>query len=246
MNVLLLEDDAKISNMIKSLLEKYFSKSITLIDTAANVQQALTFLNDTHYQLCLFDIHLGNETSFDVFKHVHQFKAKVIFITGHEKYALPAIKHQAIDYILKPINITEFKASIQKAIELIKSEKDTIIPAQFKQKQENSLLIKAVDEMRLVKLNDIIYLEAFGAYTDIHLTNNTKINVTKHLKDFEIKLVDAGFYRVHNSYIINTLKIKSISKKDGYSVDLINNVNIMISTRKKDGFINFIENNLGI
>lgn len=246
MRVLILDDDNKISNMIKSLLEKYFSKSIKLIDTVSNVKEAVKAINSENYELYLFDIHLGSETSFEVFNQIEKSKAKLIFITGHEKYAINAIKHQAIDYILKPINISEFKNSIEKALALIQKERKTGSVNQFAIKQENSLMLKALESIKLVKLNEIVFLEASGPYTDVYLSNGEKITVTKHLKDFENKLDDTGFFRVHNSFIINTLKMNGIHKKDGLTVEMNNKKSIVISSRRKDDFMEFIENYLEI
>ena len=246
MKVLVLDDDYKISNMIKSLLEKYFSKSIKQIDTVASVEQAIQAINSENYQLYLFDIHLGNKTSFEIFDQIEKSKAKLIFITGHEKYAINAIKHQAIDYILKPINISEFKLSVQKVLEIIHKEQKEGSVNSFAIKQENSLLLKALESIKLVKLNEVIYLEASGPYTDVYQTNGDKITVTKHLKDFENKLENTGFYRIHNSFIINTLKINGITKKDGYTVEMQNEKTLVISSRRKDDFMNFLEQNLEI
>lgn len=246
MKVLVLDDDNKISNMIKSLLEKYFSKSIKQIDTVSNVEEAVKAINSENYQLYLFDIHLGNETSFEIFDQIEKSKTKLIFITGHEKYAINAIKHQAIDYILKPINISEFKNSIEKVLDLIQKEQKVGSVNQFSIKQENSLMLKALESIKLVKLNEVIYLEASGPYTDVFLTTGDKITVTKHLKDFENKLEDTGFYRIHNSFIINTLKMNGITKKDGYTVEMQNNKSLVISSRRKDDFMDYLEQNLEI
>lgn len=246
MKVLVLDDDNKISNMIKSLLEKYFSKSIKQIDTVSNVEEAVKAINSENYQLYLFDIHLGNETSFEIFDQIEKSKTKLIFITGHEKYAINAIKHQAIDYILKPINICEFKNSIEKVLDLIQKEQKVGSVNQFSIKQENSLMLKALESIKLVKLNEVIYLEASGPYTDVFLTTGDKITVTKHLKDFENKLENTGFYRIHNSFIINTLKISGITKKDGYTVEMQNNKSLVISSRRKDDFMHYLEQNLEI
>lgn len=246
MKVLVLDDDNKISNMIKSLLEKYFSKSIKQIDTVSNVDEAVKAINSQNYQLYLFDIHLGNETSFEIFNQIEKSKSKLIFITGHEKYAINAIKHQAIDYILKPINISEFKISVEKALEVIQKEQKLGSVNQFSIKQENSLLLKALESIKMVKLNEVIYLEASGPYTEVYLTNGDKIIVTKHLKDFENKLEDTGFYRIHNSFIINTLKMIGVTKKDGYSVEMQNNKSLVISSRRKDDFMHYLEQNLEI
>lgn len=246
MKVLVLDDDNKISNMIKSLLEKYFSKSIKHIDTVSNVDEAVKAINTENYQLYLFDIHLGNETSFEIFNQIEKSKTKLIFITGHEKYAINAIKHQAIDYILKPINISEFKNSVEKALDLIQKEQKAGSVNQFAIKQENSLLLKALESIKLVKLNEVIYLEASGPYTEVYLINGDKITVTKHLKDFENKLEDTGFYRIHNSFIINTLKMNGITKKDGYTVEMQNKKSLVISSRRKDDFMYYLEQNLEV
>lgn len=246
MKALVLDDDNKISNMIKSLLEKYFSKSIKQIDTVSNVEEAVKAINAENYKLYLFDIHLGNETSFEIFNQIEKTKAKLIFITGHEKYAINAIKHQAVDYILKPINISEFKNSVEKVLESILKEQKIGSVNQFAIKQENSLILKALESIKMVKLNEVVYLEASGPYTEVYLTNGDKITVTKHLKDFENKLEDTGFYRIHNSFIINTLKMIGITKKDGYTVEMQNNKSLVISSRRKDDFIHFLEQNLEI
>lgn len=246
MKVLVLDDDNKISNMIKSLLEKYFSKSIRQINTVSNVDEAVKAINAENYQLYLFDIHLGNETSFEIFNQIEKSKAKLIFITGHEKYAINAIKHQAVDYILKPINISEFKNSVEKALDSILKEQKTGSVNQFAIKQENSLMLKALESIKMVKLNEVIYLEASGPYTEVFLSNGDKITVTKHLKDFENKLENTGFYRIHNSFIINTLKMIGITKKDGYTVEMQNNKSLVISSRRKDDFMHYLEQNLEI
>lgn len=246
MKVLILDDDNKISNMIKSILEKYFSKSIKHIDTVKSVKEAVEAIKNNNYQLFLFDIHLGKETSFEIFEQIEKSKSKIIFITGHEKYAINAIKHSALDYILKPINIQEFKESIEKAIVLIGKEQKLGSANQFAVKQENSLMLKSLESIKLIKLNEILYLEASGPYTDVFLSNGDKITVTKHLKDFENKLENTGFFRVHNSYIINALKMYSIHKRDGLTVEMNNKKSIVISSRRKDDFMEFIQNYLEI
>lgn len=246
MKALILDDDKRICNLIKSLLEKYFSKSFDTIDVVSNIEEAIKNIHKTDYHLFLFDIHLGKETSFDVFNFIEKNKAKVIFITGHEKYAINAIKVDAIDYILKPIQTQEFKNAVEKAISKIKEAEKENNVNHFSKKQENSLMLKALESIRLVKLNEVVYLEASGPYTDVYLDTNEKITVTKHLKDFENKLEGTGFFRVHNSFIINTLKMNSISKKDGLTVEMNANKSIVISSRRKDEFINFIETYLEV
>ena len=67
MKAIILDDDKRICNLIKSLLKKYFSKSFDTIDVVSNTQEAINNIQKFDYHLFLFDIHLGKETSFDIF-----------------------------------------------------------------------------------------------------------------------------------------------------------------------------------
>lgn len=247
MNVLIIDDDKRICKLIKSLLDKYYSTEFEIINSASSINEGLKSIESHDYDLLLLDIHLGkNTTSFDLLKKIKKNKAKIIFITGHENYAIEAIKSGALDYILKPIQTKEFRQAIDKSIKEIRKDNQNKNASQFITKQDNSLMLKDLERIRLVKLNEIVYLAAGGAYTDVFLDTSEKITVTKHLKDFENKLDGTGFYRVHNSYIINTLKMSGITKKDGLSVNMVTGENIVISSRRKDEFLNFIETYLEI
>lgn len=247
MNVLIIDDDKRICKLIKSLLRTYFNSIFEQIDTANSVKDGLEAIKAKAYQLYLLDIHLGKKsTSFDFLKSIDANKSKIIFITGHEHYAIEAIKSGALDYILKPIQTKEFKNAIEKAINLITKDSQSKTVNNFIKKQDNILIFRDLEQIRLVKLCDIVYLEAGGAYTDVYLSSNEKITVTKNLKEFEKKLTNTGFYRIHNSYIINTLKMNGITKKDGLCVNMNTGKSIVISGRRKDEFIKFIENHLQI
>ena len=247
MKALIIDDDKRICNLIKSLLKSYFETVFECIDIATTLKEGFDALNNKTYNLLLLDIHLGKKTtSFDLLNRISLNKSKLIFITGHEHYAIQAIKSGALDYILKPIQTKEFKQAIEKAIKEILRDPKHDKANQFIKRQDHSLILKDLEQIRIVKLNDILYLKAGGPYTDIYLEGNEKITVSKHLKDFETKLDGTGFYRIHNSYMINSLKMIGIVKKDGFSVKMKTGDHIAISGRRKDEFLKFIENNLQV
>jgi two-component system, LytTR family, response regulator len=240
MKALILDDDPKITKLVSSLLEKYFAETFTQIDVVNTSHDALNAIKNNTYQLLLFDINLGNETSFDIIEKIQLNKSKLIFITGHEKYAIQAIKNHAVDYILKPIDLNEFKNSIQNVIDVLKKESTKIDIEAISKKQMQSLQISDINSIHIIKLNEVIYLSSDGPYTIIHLEGKPSITTSKNLKQFEEKLSESGFYRVHNSYIVNALKIKSISKRDGFMVVMSNNEHIDVSTRKKEEFLIYL------
>lgn len=244
MKALIVDDDKQLATMLKTLLSKFFSEFLT-IDLAHSVEDGKQAINDTNYDLLLLDIHLQDGISFDFLDQYIASNTKIIFISGHENYAMDALKLRAVDYILKPISIPEFKAAVSKALKDIQSAHINTM-ASIEELQNKSISLKDIEEIKILRLNDIIYFEAAGPYTNVFFGNNEKFVVSKNLKEFELRLTSAGFYRVHNSFLVNTLKIKNINKKDGFYLEMTNGEKIIVSTRKKDEFMNYIEKNLEI
>lgn len=245
MKVLILDDDMGFANLIEKLLLKYFEFDFTFIQKCYSLDEALTNLSKEKYDLLLFDIELGlNNTSFEIIEKIPSQNHILIFITGHEKFGVKAIKTNAFDYILKPIQPTEFKDSITRAIKHFYAQKPKV--NQLKTLQEQNITIKTLDHIHFVEIKKIIYVEASGSYTTLYTDIPSKIVVSKKLKDFENKLTSAGFFRIHHSYLINVLKINTISKKDGSYVLMEDLKKLPIATRKKDGFMLFLKQTIEI
>lgn len=242
MKVLILDDDTAIAGFIKNLLNKYFPV-IKNIDIAFNAKQTAEFLNGSEYEFLLLDVELGNnETTFDYLDTFKLGNSKIIFITGHPDYAIPAIKNNAVDYILKPIDLTDFKKAISKVVNdqtASKSQNQNSVDEVFK-RQLKSITVSELDQIKLQPINQIDYFEAQGAYTVLHLIDGSHYMTSKHLKYYEELLEGCGFYRVHNSYLLNCLNIARINKKDGYTAQMKSDKQVLVSVRKKDEFLEFI------
>jgi two-component system, LytTR family, response regulator len=84
-----------------------------------------------------------------------------------------------------------------------------------------------------VKTSDIIYAESNNSYTTFYLLNQSKILVSKSIKEFEILLHAYGFIRVHQSFLVNKEMIIGLDKKDGLALKLQNGVEVPLSKNKK-------------
>ena len=138
-----------------------------------------------------------------------------------------------MDYLLKPINPLELK----NAVELVKKKKNQIenlIALKRNLEQQDATLgIPVSGKILFVNSNDILYLKAEGAYTQIIKTDNSSLLVSRNLKSFEDNLeFDSKFMRIHKSYIVNTNYINAVIKSNGGSVELINNEEIPASQEK--------------
>lgn len=248
MRVLVLDDDIKIASSIEKLLQKFFEHDIHHIDVVHNIDDAKQLYQKEKHSILLLDVDLeNNQTSFDFIENTKlEEKTKLVFITGHKDYAIKAIKNKAFDYILKPINITEFKETLTNLINHIKLNSKSKTVNDIIDAQNKTLLINGIEAIKMIKVNDIVHFEASGAYTNVVIENQKDILSSKNLKYYETLLSDDGFYRIHNSHLVNVLKIKEINKRDGVTVTLHNNQHIGVSTRKKEDFLIYLKNTIGV
>ena len=109
------------------------------------------------------------------------------------------------------------------------------------QKPNERLALHTQDKIHIVNINDILRCESSVNYTEFHFGGGKKLLVTKTLKDFEDLLADQGFYRVHQSHLLNTKYIKEFVKTDGGYLLMNDGFNVPVSVRKKAEVIKMLE-----
>jgi two-component system LytT family response regulator len=152
---------------------------------------------------------------------------KLIFTTAYREYALNAIKISAFDYLLKPIDIEDFKVCIEKLFEEepVKKQGHQIIEVQVR------------DGIIFIKPSDIVHIDADGNYTTFYLDDNTSYIASKSIKEYEKLLDKDTFFRCHNSHIVNLNKIKKLVTNDGIYALMQNGKSVTVSRRSKDMFL---------
>jgi len=167
----------------------------------------------------------------------------VVITTAYNEYAIKAIKNEAIDYLLKPIDSDELEQTLKR---IIKHNQNNISAVEALQetltsfdKKINQPKITIDTDGKLIFLNpdDILFVASDGNYSSVYTRNDKKIVVTKKLKEIDALLPSDVFLRIHNSYIINLNKIKEFIKTDGYVI-LENNHKIPVSRQRKSTFLN--------
>ncbi len=165
---------------------------------------ALTALKTKEVDLIFLDIQMPDLSGLQLASIIDTFKTKVIFTTAFDHYALDGFKADAIDYLLKPISYTDFLKSALKAQRYISGAVPTVFP------ESGSLMVKADYKLHRIDFNDIIYLEAVRDYVAIYTESSGKILTLSTLKSIETSLPSQVFARVHRSFIVNVIKVKTI------------------------------------
>ena len=235
---LLVDDEKRNHNSLVKLLKEY-CPTVEIIGQATSVDEALQFLSKNKPQLVFLDVEMPNGTGFDLLRKVEKIDFKIIFVTAHAHYAIKAIRFSAVDYILKPIDTDDLMRAVNKVSEELSENH----PAQYNALLENlnssstyKIAIPVKDGYAFLLPEEIIRLHADGAYTHIY-TSGEKFTGTKNIKEYEQLLTEYGFFRSHNSHLINLKHVKRFSRLDGYFVHMSDNSVAEISRRKKEEFI---------
>lgn len=197
---LIVDDEHSGRASMKILLNRHYYYLFEAIETANSLDDAIRMVKGTVYNICFLDIQLANHSGFELLPHLSP-NTKVVFVTAYSEFAIRAIKEQAFDYILKPLNPLELKACISRYEREHLNYSSNI----------NYLFIKEQGETIPIPLIDIEYLEADGAYSIICLAKGKSYTTSKTLKAITTSL-GGSFIRIHKSFIVNKTMIRSYKK----------------------------------
>lgn len=191
------------------LLENYVSKTpfLQLEGKYSSAVEAMGGLRANPVNLLFLDIQMPDLSGLEFSKIVPQ-ETRVIFTTAFSQYALDSYKVNAVDYLLKPINYSEFLAAANKAHEAINLQR-----AAADAPQPNSLFVKSDYKIIRIQYADILYIEGLKDYVKIYLTSAAKpiLSLTS-MHAVESHLPREAFMRIHRSYIVNMEKVKFIER----------------------------------
>lgn len=219
MNTVIIDDEASVRNSIQALLTENFP-DINILCTAGSVEEGFSAVTHHKPDLVFLDIEMPDGTGFDLLKRFSHIPFKVIFVTGHQEYALNAIKVSALDYILKPVDNDELLKAVKKAREIINQEEQQLKFQALNENLQSKKVLKRIilhtsDHLQLVAVSDIIRAEADSNYTFFCLADGKRILVSRTIKEFENLLSGSGMIRVHQSHLVNINHIDRFFKKDG-------------------------------
>ena len=235
---LIVDDEEKNHESLSKLLKEYCPQ-VEVIGRAFSVDEALAFLSSKKPQIVFLDVEMPSGTGFDLLRKVEPINFKIIFVTAHAHYAIKAIRFSAVDYILKPIDTDDLIQAVEKVSGELNEGHSTKYNSLYENLNSSStykLAIPVKDGYAFLLPEEIIRLHADGSYTHIH-TAAEKFTGTKNIKEYEDLLSEHGFFRSHNSHLINLKHVKRFSRLDGYFVHMSDNSVAEISRRKKEEFI---------
>ena len=218
-----------------------FNDDIEVIKTFTSPEDAIDYLDVSDLDCLFLDIQMPTMDGFQFLGKLSNKDFAVVITTAYNEFAIKALKHEAIDYLLKPIDSDDLEETIKKvkkhSSKKFNSHKIEEVLVNFNSKfNKKKITINTDGKLIFLDPDDILFVESDGNYSTIILENDPKIVITKKLKEMSEVLPENQFFRIHNSYIINLKKIKEFIKSEGYVV-MESNDRIPVARQRKSDFL---------
>lgn len=247
MKAIIIDDENKARRLISSLLTEHCSEITSLLE-ADDLETGVALIKEHQPDIVFLDIEMPKHSGLEIgnFFEPNEINFQIIFVTAYNDYAIQAFKLSAVDYILKPVDISELKSAVEKAKKNMESKSISNrlddLKKVFQQLSLNKMVLEIPKGILFVSHDDIIIFEADGMYTKVYMKNNETQLICKPMKHFVDQLQDKPiFYKPHRSYLVNLKYIKELSKKDGFHLIMENNKTIPIAKEKKDEFMQLVQ-----
>lgn len=241
--VIIIDDEKHCITTLNHHLEKI--NEVEILDTIQDSRVAKKSIENNNPDIVFLDIEMPHLNGFELLNQFEKISFKVVFTTAYDQYAIKALKLNALDYLLKPVD----KADIISVLDKYKSEeifssKDQInsLHQFINGKLQDTIALSTNDGLHFVKIDEIMYLEASSCYTNIIMFDKSKHIASKTLATFEEVLNDNPiFFRAHKSHLINLKCIKQYIRGEGGEIIMKDGKEISLSRNKKQEFLNLFK-----
>ncbi len=237
--VILVDDEENSRIVLRNLLTDFFPE-VTIVGEASNVDDAFDLVKSNKPQLVFLDIQMPKASGFTLLKKFEEVPFEVVFVTSFDKYAINAIKFSALDYLLKPIEVSELHETILKAKKSISNKASkgvqiiNLLHSIGDTGNDKKMAIHSGTSVKLIGANEIAYIESDGNYCNITTCKDEHYTLFKYLKDFEDYFGEnSDFVRTHKNSMINTKHIKEYSKGEPCVIEMCDGKMFEVARRKK-------------
>ncbi|MEZ4828731.1 MAG: LytTR family DNA-binding domain-containing protein [Bacteroidia bacterium] len=239
----IIDDEWQARKVLRNLLASDFPH-VEVVGEGDDIDTGMEAIRTWQPDLVFLDIQLKTGTGFELLTRLGEEDIEVIFVTAYDNYALTAFQFAAFGYLLKPLRLSELQRVLlrfeeqQRLKQQARQERIRVLIESYEDSgQVKKLIVQHVNGFQVIPLQEIVYLKGEDNYTRFILEKGEQALVSKTLKDYEQLLSDFGFYRIHQSYIVNLRHIREYAKGEGGTVTMFNHDELPVSRRKKAGFL---------
>lgn len=243
LRAVIIDDEQDARYLLRRTVENRL-EGIEIVGEADDVEPGIALIVKERPDVVLLDIQLGSGTGFDILEQVRDLQFETIFLTAYDQYAVKAFQFAAFSYLLKPIKAKELRETMDRLRDRIKTDQEgqqsriKVLVEQYHDADKvRKLVVPHIDGFTILELKDILYLQADGNYTHFVVKGRPNLTASKTLKTFDELLHEEGFFRVHQSFLVNLSQVEGFQKSDGGGVQMSNGDLLQISRSRKALFL---------
>jgi two-component system LytT family response regulator len=236
---ILIDDEPQARVLLREML-KVACPDVQVVAECADLPNGVKALRKHRPMLVFLDIEMPGHSGLELldFFNEDEVDFSIIFTTAYHNYAIQAFKLNAIDYLLKPIEIAELEAAVSRFAKRQGQSNLPLVRNMMQQGQQRKIAVPSGTSIKLLPPDQILYLKADNTYTEVLLADGSKLVVSRTLKNFEDSLADdKTFFRCHKSFIVNLLHVTQLNKSDGGSLVIQDKVEVPISQDRVADFM---------
>lgn len=198
LKALIVDDEAPARSELRYLLEE--AGGVDVVGEAGNAIEALQLIKDSSYDVIFLDVNMPGLSGMQLAEVLGglQNPPAIVFVTAHSDHAVKAFEIQAVDYLVKPVELDRLKQAVAR-----------LEPATAQAAHLERIPVEKAGRKLLISVDDILYVMAKDDYSYLH-TEQDRYLSTISLANLEQKLQPAGFFRVHRRYVVNLARVKEV------------------------------------
>ncbi|MES1223388.1 MAG: LytTR family DNA-binding domain-containing protein [Bacteroidota bacterium] len=241
-NAIVIDDEGHCLETLALLLGKYCPE-VNLTCLCRSAAQGLEAIRNQQPDLVFLDVEMPNMNGFTMLEQLTDIPFSVIFTTSYDQYAIRAIRYSALDYLMKPVDPAELKASIRK----FNQHQPVTSTAQIRHLLDqvngkgvafSKLAVPTSEGFEFIPIEKLICCEANDNYTHFYLMGGKKIIASRTLKEIEEQLKQfMHFVRVHNSFVVNMNQIVKYVRGEGGHLIMSDGSTVAVSRSRKESLL---------
>lgn len=241
MNAIIIDDEIDSIRTLQIELNKYCPQ-VNISGSFTSAKEALMTLKNHAPDLLFLDIELGEMSGFDLLESLGECSFDIIFVTAFDEFAIRAFEVTAMGYLLKPFD----KHQLVSAVNRVEKKRIAATPTyqvlleNLRNTNNEKLIVPTESSLEVILISEIIYLRSENNYSRIFIQNGEEFLSSKSLKKFESVLTPAGFFRCHNSYLINLKQVRRFIKGVNERLIMTNGDEVYISRSKRSELLRIL------
>lgn len=237
-SALIIDDEAKVRETLHQMLNIY-CPNVEVIAEASGVESGYEAIAKYNPDVVFLDVQMYDGTGFDLLTRFESPSFQIIIVTAYCEYAIDAFRYSALDYLLKPIDSTDLIDAVERLSKTVNiSENKTKFSAlnanlQNPAEKGGKLVLRMLDEVVVVDIDSIVRCEANNNTTIFFFNNSPSIKVSRTLREYEDLLSNKGFFRCHQSHLINKKHLLKVARFPVPTAKMDDGSQIPVSVRKQ-------------